>query len=164
MAGISTPLLRAITGAGVIAWTPLPERGTASGGLVAFVLAPSTAQGSHPGASAVLAGSQPERRGAMVGVVDAVDDAGVARAVLLAVGGVDLFERGLVGVHDGDVFLDASRVDPGLAAGASDAVPALIGFVGGADVQVVAGADGPDDGRAAQLAASADGRDLDLVG
>src|SRR5215213_3476310 len=106
---------------------------------------------------------EPERRRARLGVGDAVDDARVA-AVLGAVRGVDLVVDGAVGVLDRDVLLDIASADAALAAGSDDAMPAAAGSVGGADVEVITGADDPDRDRPPERAVASERGDLQLVG
>src|SRR4051812_44902231 len=112
----------------------------------------------------VLLRDEAQRRGAMLGVVDGVDDARVAGPVLGAVAGIDLVENRMVGVLDRDIALDAAGGDVRPPTGAGHAMPALVRAVGRADEQVIAGAHDPDGRRGAQLAVAADGRDVELLG
>src|SRR3954454_17153259 len=111
-----------------------------------------------------LLGQQPQGGGTVLAVGDRVDDLRVAAAVLVAVGGVDGVEDRAVGVLDGDVALDAARGDARAVTAAGDAVPAAVGAVCGADVELVAGAHDPDRRGAPQVAVAADRRDLKLLG
>ena len=63
-----------------------------------------------------------------------------------------------------DVAFDAAGADATVAAGDGSSVPAVVGSVGGADVQVVADADDPHRHERPQRAVSPVGGELELLG
>ena len=69
-----------------------------------------------------------------------------------------------VGRGEGDVALDAAGPDAAGAAGEGSPVPAVVGAVGGADVQVVADADDPHRHERPQRAVRSVGGELELLG
>src|SRR4051794_17752757 len=84
-------------------------------------------------------------------------------AVLRLVGGVDLAVDAGVGVHEGDVFLDATGPDAPFVTGLGGAEPGAAAPAPGSDVEVVAEANNPDRHRGSQRAVASYGRYLQFV-
>ena len=84
------------------------------------------------------------------------DDACGVAAVLCAVGGVDLVIDIAVGVHEGDVFVNATSLDVAFVARLSATEPGGGAPVDGSDVEVVAVADDPNRHRISQRAVASE--------
>src|SRR2546430_5109251 len=85
-------------------------------------------------------------RGSCLRAHDASDDACGVAAVLCAGRGVDLVVEVGVGVHEGDVFVDAASPDVAFLAHLSATEPSGGAPVNGSDVAVVAAAADPKPG------------------
>ena len=95
---------------------------------------------------------------------DGADDARPVAVVLVVVRDVDRRLVGVGPVGEGDVGFDTTGTDPAGAAGRGAPVPAVIGSVSGADVEVVAGADDPHRHVRAQRAVRSAGGELQFGG
>ncbi len=98
-----------------------------------------------------------EGRGSCLGAHDASDDACGIAAVLGPVLFIDLVIEVRVDLlHEGDVFLDATRADVPLVTRLGAPEPGAGASVHASHIQVVADADAPDDHRVAQGAVTAE--------
>src|SRR5439155_10888567 len=84
--------------------------------------------------------------------------------VLAVVGGVDGGVRIGSGFGEGDVALHTAGADAADTAGLGASVPRVVRAVGGADVQLVAGADHPHRHVRAEAAVGAGGAELEFLG